>query len=800
VRSQGRRRRHRRREVTAGLTSASRPVPVQWGSRTGDGEVALRLPVGKVSVSFYSGNRRSDPLLFDVPLSCYADVQGNAMLMDGLLILPEVGGEIFVYLGVNDNPHVRAPQVDQATIKAGKAANIAPYLPLVFTPKKTEKLRLEVWRQHDNTATKFAEATITVTNDGTADLIFGQANALTLEMAASGPIGSETWSTLVTGETTPQTKTLRWKDASHRVGAVVWQVLAAPLSQANTELQPLGLLSAGADVGKYQGTFPIPARELDPVADPAYKTLTASSAPGPGMPSGSQGWKSAPAPGAVSAAIQSGTTGPILGQTITPTTKDGTAALAPAELQQLMDKVAVGRFGRVYIRVLGVGSFNGQLQELGVVSNLVGYDPPTLRVNGGTRFTAEAVRATVPWRPDPDLSSCVRVFKTNWTGDVKADGSWWKNPNLLVGVGEKVYNDAVAASKLYPHEGTYCPGDFGFKDECGFWCQVKQLDDMLAHIWDEFAAIYNNLGSTLGEFIAEHNPICQWAADAVDSKLVESTCKAITKIAVEAVVKVLISAIGLPPSVPTSSQLREIAKGKLKELAKAGIDYIGVPCDDLQVTGTAAKALDKTLTEGGFDIPTQQDADGSTMFSACDAIIDLTYDKLEAEARAAMNKSVVQQSGIPWYDNVPGFLMAPEPRAFVPPVTVWASITLDEKTAFAGMYNGFTRLKVDSYSIYFPGGELLMSELGDNLSGDFATLLASSDADLTNATEAFLKVKGGPTKSGSTNGKGRWFGITAITPILQDKIYFGTRAWLEVNATTEEVTGLPTKVEAKFPA
>lgn len=66
-------------KVTAGLTSASRPVPVQWGSRTGDGEVALRLPVGKVSVSFYSGNRRSDPLLFDVPLSCYADVQGNAM-------------------------------------------------------------------------------------------------------------------------------------------------------------------------------------------------------------------------------------------------------------------------------------------------------------------------------------------------------------------------------------------------------------------------------------------------------------------------------------------------------------------------------------------------------------------------------------------------------------------------------------------------------------------------------------------------------------------------------------------------
>ncbi|MEI2825082.1 MAG: hypothetical protein V9F04_00795 [Dermatophilaceae bacterium] len=166
-------------KVIAGLTSASRPVPVQWGSRTGDGEMTLRLPVGKVSVSFYSGDRRSEPLLFDVPLGCYATVQGNAMLMDGLLILPEVGGEVFVYLGVNHNQHVRAPQVDQTTIKAGKAANIAPYLPLVFTSKKTTTLHLEVWRQHDNTATKFAESTITVTNDGTADLIFGQANALT---------------------------------------------------------------------------------------------------------------------------------------------------------------------------------------------------------------------------------------------------------------------------------------------------------------------------------------------------------------------------------------------------------------------------------------------------------------------------------------------------------------------------------------------------------------------------------------------------------------------------------------------
>lgn len=555
---------------------------------------------------------------------------------------------------------------------------------------------------------------------------------------------------------------------------------------------------------KYTGTFPIPANSLDPTADSKYKTLTSSSSSTPGSAVGSaSAWKEAP-PGSVTAAVQAGASGPVLAEGISPISSTSKATtLPPAELQQLMDKVAVGQFGRVYVRVIGVGSFNGQMINLGVVSNLVGYDPPKKNVNTTTKFTLESTRASIPWRPDPSLGSCVRVFQVNWEGDLNKSAGW-KNiylasPPLSTA---KQNADAFAASKFYPAVGMYCPGDFGFKDECGFWCQVKQLDDMFAHIWDEFAAFYNNIGATIGEFIAEHNPICDWADSATDSPLVGPVCKAITKIAVEAIVKVLMSAVGLPPTVPTSTQLRQIAKAKLKELAKAGIEYVGVPCDDLELTGTAASALDSTLKKGGVNIPPQQDANGQKVLSACDAIVDLTYNKIEADVRNAMNKTVVEQSGIPWFDNIPGFLMAPEPRAFIPAVTIWASIILDEKSTWLGFAQGSFTLLVDSYSIYFPSGQIQVQDLGNHLDGAFETLKNANDFDLNAATEAFLNTrKTASNKLSDFDGKGRFWGITSLAPIMQEKtIYYGSRAMLQVNATTEEVIGLPVRVEARFPA
>ena len=124
------------------------------------------------SILARSGNRVSAPIGF-VSAGCTGTTTGTMSLVDGILTLPEEGGNVFLYLVADGYQAVRVPVTPQATLKVGRVSNIAAYLPGVGS---TTKGHIEAWRQVGSTATKFAEADVT----GGFATIIGQPNACLL--------------------------------------------------------------------------------------------------------------------------------------------------------------------------------------------------------------------------------------------------------------------------------------------------------------------------------------------------------------------------------------------------------------------------------------------------------------------------------------------------------------------------------------------------------------------------------------------------------------------------------------------
>lgn len=150
---------------------------------------------------------------------------------------------------------------------------------------------------------------------------------------------------------------------------------------------------------------------------------------------------------------------------------------------------------------------------------------------------------------------------------------------------------------------------------------VAEYYELLKALWDEIAKTYNTIYDTLNTLVAKLNPICIAAASV--SKGAADTCVAISKAVQSTVVQAV---TGLPPQIPTSDVLENIAAGELEAALEAGMDIalgqLGLSCDTFTLDSDANYGLAKANNQfGDRDSKAVLDAattsDGS--LSACHA-------------------------------------------------------------------------------------------------------------------------------------------------------------------------------------
>lgn len=762
------------KEVRAIRTSNTRPVPTVVDTNTGDGNLAVGLPAGLSVVVFRTDTQQSAPFALSPSAGCRGQWTGNVTLIDGILTLPS-GGDVYLYMGIKGKPASRVPAMDQSIIKAGKVSDISELIPR-FVSEKGDVFVIEAWRRVGwSSSEKIGEGSLS-TERG-IEWEIGAPTQLTLEIRL-GDSPSSLWDDSYTGDTSPTPRHFRWRAASPDVKWVVWQVLTVPLSPANTDLAPLGVLASGLDPWDSTQEFDIPSASLDLRADDG------SLPKGPGeVPV-----TTPPTAGAVTDAVKAGTEGPVkVAQQILAPDKD----VPVAELVSYMQNVAPGPVGRVYIRVLGLTKDG---TPTGMASNLVTYEPPLRELPDAPRFTVEDGFISVPWRANPDLASCTRVT-VPWTGALAQGGT------LLVsqpGIDQGYLN---AASASYPRTGTYCPGDFPYVDPCPFWCQVANMDELLAAIWDHIAAVYNGLADSIGQWIAENSPICGWVGDVAGSKTTEEECKTVVKATVAAVVKAVMTAVGLPPVLPTSEELKAIADGKVEELALSLVKQIGVPCDDLTLTGLEATAALKALD--ALDVPppkAQQDA-GEDVLGVCEAIIHAVWDEAKAQAKEAMNKEIVESSGMPSYPMIAGLTIAPEPFSLQQPALVLVVMKLDPLQEPKNPKAHTFDLGIASLHYRFGGATATAKEV-PNGGETYLTQLPFGTKQSPNHKVMETMAEIYASKIGVTDGKGRWFAMTVLEPlesIKNETISYGQHITLRATSYWTTVQGMPYEFADLYP-
>ena len=657
----------------------------------------LQPPAGNGLLYFTYKNKTSPPMPISIPISCFGEWAGDATLIDGVLTTTKANGPIYVYV-TGRNPQdkaptsVRVPVADQTYINQTQpSVDISPYLPSL-PGEYAAQVFLEVYGQPSTAggqAPLLARGTFTRTGTPTGHA-FGAARAIQLEgKLTEGGQGESTWGTVIVDDKKPRALDLRWQTGDSSVDHVVWQVLSVPLSPANADLNNPFVLAtgiAGRTANYGWQSFQIPARSLDAgasakggagwtnrpgTADPnALATGGAGGGGGGGAGGGGSG-----ADPSVAGATQFGTLG------------------------------APGANGRVYIRVIGVGKPSTSptsptgLAGLGTASTLVAYDPPRAAAGPSPTFTIKSIKLTLPNRPYPPNGACIRVTQTPWDASGK----------LSISQPGASPVEIKAAQAFYPTPGMYCPWDFGY-NACDLACSAGEIINYLAKTWDFVAVLYNKIIDTAAGLIAKLNPICVGAGLAgADS--VQSACEKITKVVANVAIAAALTSFGLPPSLPTSSQVAALAQGNLEAAALLALQQAGVPCDSLTLDSGTADAAAYAAKEAGVALP---DPGPSGQLGACQVLIHLVAEKFKAQVVEATSKQAAASTGMPEFPTITGLTVIPEPTGWLQPATLAVVASLDVASVPPGFdLNGYAvTLDAVSHSFYHGDGVVMLKEWG----------------------------------------------------------------------------------------
>jgi hypothetical protein len=296
------------------------------------------------------------------------------------------------------------------------------------------------------------------------------------------------------------------------------------------------------------------------------------------------------------------------------------SALPPGTSQAVLQSQLRASGGQVYVRAVGRGEAGPHVPisiYLGLVSNSVPVTllSPDQQVD---QFQVTSLTLDNGPYPNPAYADCVVVDNIHWTSQQvqiahlrRLNGTENSTDNLVL---------------TYPGDGRYCFGPPS--NDCGFFCAVGQffgaLLSGLEDVWDFIANTFNSLIDKLSELAAELNPICA-AIGAAGSSKGKQDCKTITGIAAHAAISAVLAAYGIPPSLPTSAQIGQIAKGDLTVLAETYLEELGVPCNGATVSGSEATALADASSAAGLDV--KPDADGT--IDPCKAALDALLGQIE---------------------------------------------------------------------------------------------------------------------------------------------------------------------------
>lgn len=623
----------------------------------------------------------SNPVSVTVPQRCGASRwQGDTTLIGGTLTLPRTvtpGAGLYAYVSVDGQPWVRVPSDPNRTLNpAGHRVDLSHELPLV----PTGSIRVEAWEQ------KGTAATLIGSGEGSASI--GKVNGLsfvedvltlTIEPAEGTDLTSYAGGS----------RKFVWHTLSRRVNGVVWQVLAEPLSSANHDLYPLGILTtgyaessgAGGTPEGMTGTFTVPIGDL----------------PLPGTWTALGGNRLAPG-----------------GQSKATKVTDLTASITSGLLAQI---TGMTQTGDVWVRAIGFHGFPSRGQEatmLPVASSALGMNagPPPVVLPVDLQITSLSIQPRAA--SVPEFLGCVRVTQVP---------QWWNNPNDPHFKSSGGLNDLLSEGLLnqfthasFPDVGTYCwvpPAE----DDCGWLeCAMDAVGDgleaiasVLAKAWDAVAAIYNGLVSLVVDVLAYLNPVCR-IMEAADSPGVDE-CNSITEAVSRVAVSAVLASFGLPPSLPTSSELKSMAEGDLIAWAVEGLKQLGVPCDSLHVESDVAAIAQAA----GAEIPQEPDGSIDGCAAAVRVVIRETREQIKRTTYTTLAGSLNR-----FYYPVDGFEMIPEPlgRAGVIGTVIEASVA---STAETVPYQIQVRVDLDTVGLPVPppyrGGLVVLSRSAESAPG-----------------------------------------------------------------------------------
>ena len=591
--------------------------------------------------------QQSAPVMVVIPSSCgdQSGWTGDFRIVNGVLTVPAPGNGYFVYLGPAGTAKgtinwSRIPEDDRAVINAkSTAVEITHLLPNFYN---ITSWTAELWRTDGVDAVKVGDAQLTVPAGLTVDDVVGW--GLTFDLTTTGGDRS-----VVLQKNTNQQ--FAW-EADYGVNRVVWQVLAKPLPRTNTSLTPPGLLAVGVS------ETPAPHHGF------GYFSFDTGKIPrtAPPEPAGSSSGGSGSGPG-LGAAL--GTT-PVQPPSLP--TDDGAVNYAtaydddfvldpnpasPLGIEEMFGSVDTAAGVAVYVR--GIPMIGSQVT--GIASPSVALVMPDQPGVGDLSF--QSVTLDSGRVPNPAWQRCA-VVDVPWD-----DPSWVAPADVPPG-------ELSALQSVYYSDGEYCrqdppPQDMSWDEE--LWAVLEASGQQFVGFYDAAASAYNSLVAYAAQAVADWNPICE----ALGGSAAQS-CRDATKAMAAVAIKAALSFLGLPPALPTSSQLIASARAAMEaDLSLFAVEWMqsmGIPCEEYaQDPSTYADAqLAASKLGVSLDDPLVGE-DGQV--NLCRELARALFDEFVEAAQASFNSQVSTAMGGPAQSGpIPGFEISAHPAGRWNPMVV----------------------------------------------------------------------------------------------------------------------------------
>ena len=607
-------------------------------------------PMGGSAQSVFARDPGGDSSTVSVqmPPACQAATgwTGNASIVNGTLNLDQPNGSTFLYLTQSSKRWIRIPSNPNETFKAGVHTDIANMLPALAG----RSLDLQVWKAGEFPK-QVASGKLQVPEGQTLNSVVGEPAALTLGLAG------EPTRTAVELGSTDEKLTFAWDAASDSTDRIQWQLLAGKPSPADGSLAPTQLLATGQSlaipnsrVGR-RGTFVLDTADI--IRRPgSLPTKSGEQAGGAGQPGALKVLKP-----------------PVAGAGATLPSSASFGALVPAGTGDPVVQAAsiLPKPGdTVWVRALANPTKGGP------TSTSNSY-PVTLPVpqstETGVDFTVDSLTIDPGRAPNPTWTGCQQVTVPWAAGEPSAS---LENPGMTF--------QRDVARRFYPVSGSYCARDFPPPTRCDEWyCKayyaaaagVAFVIDLAAQAWDIISYAYNSVITAVVDTFAKYNPICLTLAAADEGA--GDGCAAVASVVAGVAVTAVLASFGLPPSLPTSAQVKALADGEVALLAVELMKQAGIPCDSLKADPAFADAI----TSAGGELGAPSEATGAAA-DPCLAVAKILISSVKKQVSSA----TAAASGLPYFD-IPGFEMAPDKRGLADPLLVQLSAHVTEADADA---------------------------------------------------------------------------------------------------------------------